>query len=74
MNISKLILIALHSNAVCQTLLWSYQGKRRESLEKLHNICNRPTAWLVFDYFIDKQDKITCLSKNYPNLLNLICI
>ena len=74
MNISKFVLVLLHSNTFCQLLLWSYEGKRRETLQKRHKIDTYATFWVIFDYFIDRDDRITTLSGKYPNLFNLICI
>jgi hypothetical protein len=74
MNIAKLVMIALHSNAVCQLTLYAYQGKTKEALARLHNICNRPTLWLLWGYFIPKGDTVTSLCKSYPNIFNLLCV
>lgn len=74
MNIAKFIMVALHSNAVCQLLIWSYKTRVREKLRKRYRIWDIPTLKLLWRYFIPKGDTSTSISENYPNIFNLLCI
>ena len=59
MNISKFVLILLHSNTFCQLLLWSHKSNKREKLKEKYRITNYAVFWAIRNYFVDKKDEFS---------------